>query len=111
MVHDWRTEEALAQIRARDLNERRRASNPSLDRTGVDRYLCECGDRACREQVELSRDEYEAVRSESTWFAIAPNHENPEIDHVVTPHERFSTAKKITQEFANLARAHLPNGR
>ena len=30
--------------------------------------VCECGDTACTDRIELTREEYEAVRSESTQF-------------------------------------------
>ena len=47
-------------------------------------YVCECGDATCVERIRLTRQEYEAVRDYSTRFAIAVDHENPEIDQLVT---------------------------
>jgi hypothetical protein len=43
-------------------------------------YLCECGDERCTAPIRLTRVEYEAVRAYPTRFALALNHENPEID-------------------------------
>jgi hypothetical protein len=34
--------------------------------------VCECGDITCDEQIELSRADYEAVRSDSSLFAVVP---------------------------------------
>jgi hypothetical protein len=76
--------------------------------TSTDVYVCECGDAACRDPISLSRLEYEAVRAEATWFAIAVNHENPELDRVVTENERFTVVEKWLREAAGIARRTNP---
>jgi len=39
---------------------------------------------AASRSIRLTRPEYEAVRGYSTRFAIATDHENPEIDQLVS---------------------------
>jgi hypothetical protein len=46
-------------------------------------FLCECADPACTERIQLTREEYEWVRSQSTRFLLARGHSAPEIEHVV----------------------------
>lgn len=58
-------------------------------------YVCECGDATCAERIRLTRQEFEAVRDYSTRFAIAVDHENPEIDQLVTEGCRYSVVQKI----------------
>lgn len=57
-------------------------------------YLCECADSACREKVELRREEYEAVRSNSRRFFVIPGHELPEIETVIATHEGWAMIEK-----------------
>lgn len=104
MSTDWRSEEAREQLRARERNERSSASRPRRDGDGLAPYVCECGDAGCREPIELTNEEYALVRSDAAWFAIAPHHENPEIDHVVADHPRFSTVAKLTWELIGVGR-------
>ena len=47
-------------------------------------FSCECGDKACAEQIAMTVGEYEAVRSEATHFAVVPGHEVPDIERVVS---------------------------
>jgi hypothetical protein len=62
----------------REVNKRLRALSvqqvqvPWTDRTA---YLCECGDDACLEMVELTPDQYEALRSDEDMFVLACGHE------------------------------------
>jgi hypothetical protein len=59
------------------------------------RFVCECGDRECEELVSLSFEEYEAVRSDSRRFAIAPGHVYEEAERVIASNERFEVVEKI----------------
>jgi len=71
-------------------------------------YLCECGDARCSDPIRLTRSEYEGIRSEPTRFALALNHENPEIDSVITENERFATIEKSFGMASRIARASDP---
>ena len=107
---DWRDEEARNETVFRDMNEWTAEANDA--RLGVDRlidsYLCECSNRRCSDPINLTRSEYEAVRAVSVQFAIALDHENPEIDRVVEEHGRFTTVEKLKGPAARIAHASDP---
>jgi len=92
-VDDWRTVEATRQADRRDINE------VGGTKAGMTAFLCECGDMSCTHTVSLSLSEYEVVRAHPTHFVIATNHENPEVEWVVSETERFS----IVETFAGSA--------
>jgi hypothetical protein len=46
-------------------------------------FLCECGDAQCFQHVELTDEEYEAVRSHAARFVVAPGHEDLTAGEVV----------------------------
>jgi hypothetical protein len=102
--------EARNQTTFREMNEWTREDDHQRreDGPGRDIYLCECGDGACTAPILLSPKEYEAVRSEPTWFAIAVDHENPELDSVLFEYERYALVDKAFGPGARLARASNP---
>jgi len=67
--------------------------------------VCECGDGACAEQIELSVDDYERVRSDPTLFVIRPGHEIPDVEDVVEQSDRYAVVRKHEGDEADLARA------
>ena len=71
-------------------------------------FRCECGDQACSCPIRLTLPEYESVRAYATRFAIARNHENPEIEELVEEHERFAVVETVSREGAKLARQSYP---
>ena len=109
-MRDWRDQEATNQTIFREMNEWTEEGNDALLGLGprIDTYLCECSDRRCTDPIRLTRIEYEAVRAEPVRFAIALNHENPEIDLVVKENERFATVAKFHGVPARIARASDP---
>ena len=107
---DWRDEEARNETIFREMNEWTLEENvaragPARDR---DLYLCECSDRRCTDPISLTRPEYEAVRAEPIRFAIAVDHENPEIDRVLTENARYATVEKLHPAGMRIARATDP---
>jgi|SRR5205085_7768390 len=106
---DWRDAEVENETVFREMNEWAREQNgPVQDSGAIERFLCECGDRTCTDVIELSRPEYEWVRSLATRFALAVNHENPEIDHVVEENDRFTTVEKVAGPPSRIARETDP---
>jgi hypothetical protein len=106
VVTDWREQEATNQTIFREMNEWTedgRDATEGIDRP-MDIYLCECSDRRCTEPISLTRTEYEAIRAVPVRFAIAVNHENPEIDRVVAENARFATVEKFYGTSARIAR-------
>jgi len=51
--------------------------------------FCECANLGCREKIELTGHEYEAVRADSVRFAVVPGHVYPEAESVVEDHDRY----------------------
>jgi 3,4-dihydroxy-2-butanone 4-phosphate synthase len=106
---DWLRDEATNQTRFRVVNE---SIEMTTDVLGLheqqDVYVCECGDGECEAPIRLTRAEYESVRGESTHFAIAVDHENPEIDRVVSEHERYAVVQKTLAMAVRIARETDP---
>lgn len=72
------------EVRFRALNERLQQAQPSWQ--GLDGALalvCECGDVECTTPLELTPQEYEAVRAVETDFLVAPGHVHPELEDVI----------------------------
>ena len=83
-----------------------------LKRGGRLRFVCECGNDECTQAIELTLDEYEAVRTHARCFAIAPDHENPVVEIVTGQTSRFAVAETFVGEASRIPeetnpRAHL----
>jgi hypothetical protein len=108
-MDSWQRVEVENEARFRELNEWTRAAH---DDEGVEHvwevYLCECGDASCSDPITLTRPEYELVRADATHFALATNHENPELDLVVSEHGRYTVVEKWLREAASIAYATDP---
>jgi hypothetical protein len=58
-----------------------RAGNERIDAMLSDRavttpYMCECGNAQCFQQIDLTTEEYEAVRSHPARFFVISGHED-----------------------------------
>jgi hypothetical protein len=60
-------------------------------------WICECADTTCVAHLELSADEYEAVRRNPTYFIVTPSDEHvlPQVEAVVEKTERYWVVTKI----------------
>lgn len=65
-------------------------------------FMCECGE-PCETELRLTIAEYEHVRSEPTWFAVAPGHENTDLELTLEHHERYLVVDKAKAEGIALA--------
>jgi hypothetical protein len=85
---------ALNEALFRDVNERIAESADLFD---VERpeFVCECADPNCTERVPVTLAEYEQVRKKSTTFLLAPGHDEPDIEHVVSDRGRFHVVEKV----------------
>jgi hypothetical protein len=61
---------------------------------GLLAFMCECGRLGCNQMMELTRAEYEAVRSNPRTFAVLEGHELPEVEDVVGRTERYLVVEK-----------------
>jgi hypothetical protein len=57
-------------------------------------FLCECANAGCDLRLPLSVDDYERVRTNPVWFAVAPGHALPEIEDVVDRRGDYDVAEK-----------------
>lgn len=84
------------------MNDRIRDLNEAFQDQGRITVMCECG-RGCTERLEVSADEYDRVRRESTHFLVAAPHVAREVDRVVEDRgswllvEAFGTAGEIAR--------------
>jgi hypothetical protein len=106
-MKDWREEEVRNETRSREINEwigEEEAHHPSR----VGSYVCECSDDRCTSRIELTRAEYEEVRAIGTHFAIAPDHESPDLDLMVSERIGFAIIAKLPGLPARIANASDP---
>lgn len=101
--------EARYQTLTRSFNEWVEDAHESLGlHSGTDTFRCECGDAGCVDSIELTRSEYESVRGYATRFAVAPNHENPESDRVVSENVRYAVIEKLAGQTSGHAHRSYP---
>ena len=79
----------------RSVNERVAAISATHSTYGPLRFMCECGDAACGQRLELTRPEFEEIRAEPTYFFVLPGHVIPDIEVVVKNYGRYLIVKKI----------------
>jgi hypothetical protein len=65
----------------RAANERLRSRMEGLSYRGRRPVICECSDPDCLEVIDVSRDEYQAVRDGGN-FIVAPGHETGGVQRV-----------------------------
>jgi len=82
-----------------------RAANEAIEANrdtgarGARAYMCECGVASCFEQVELTPEEYEAVRLHPARFLVSAGHEDLTAGEVVIEESsRYSVVEKRGEE-------------
>lgn len=70
----------------REVNERIEAAVGRVGRADghIYEFVCECSNTDCTLFLPLTLAEYEAVRSDSRQFIVAPGHDLPEIEEVIS---------------------------
>jgi hypothetical protein len=56
--------------------------------------VCECGDAECVERISMTRQEYEALRSDPHLFAVHPGHEYPDAEELVERRKGYDVVSK-----------------
>jgi hypothetical protein len=83
----------------REVNERLQELAEGFARTPEKLDLiCECGNASCASQIEMDREEYEQVRSDSTTFAIAKGHAIPDVEEIVEQRKGYDVVRKTAAE-------------
>jgi hypothetical protein len=106
---DRRAEQVAAnEVANRRLNERVEDSYESHSVDFPMDVVCECGREDCDAFLKVSKAEYEDVRADGRQFLIFAEHFNPDVDMIVSEHERFTVVAKREGEPADIARETDP---
>ncbi|MCW2927048.1 MAG: hypothetical protein JWM86_1016 [Thermoleophilia bacterium] len=72
------------QARFRAMNEQARRAVDAFE-PDTDHYsmMCECALTECDEMIEVSRTEYDEVRSNPGWFLVLPDHYLPGAEAII----------------------------
>jgi hypothetical protein len=89
----------------REVNERIEEAVGRMGRgdAHVYEFFCECSNTDCTLLLPLTIAEYEAVRSDSRQFIVAPGHELPEIEMVVAQVEDGPRGYEIVRKAGEAA--------
>jgi hypothetical protein len=83
----------------REVNERVKELNTTFDALARRaEWICECGNTGCLEPVQMSHEEYEAVRAlGDDCFFVKPDdaHVVLEFERIVERHERYWVVQKL----------------
>lgn len=82
---------AMNEAAFRKVNEGMEAGQ---DPSGLLRFVCECGRLYCTQLIQLTREEYEGLRTNPRRFAIVDGHEILEAEAIVERHDRYLVVEK-----------------
>jgi hypothetical protein len=82
----------------RSVNERVRDLAASQAETEAIRFVCECGRSDCAGTIELTLQEYEAVRADPAQFMVVAGHESHDVETVVARHDGYDVVRKHAAE-------------
>lgn len=100
---------ALNEAAFREVNERIRGLNATFSEfSGEFSIVCECDDSACVEHLSVRPEEYEAIRNDSTLFAVLPGHESPAVEMIEDQRGTYNVVRKKPGEPAKIAAATDP---
>ena len=95
------------QIVFREVNENIAGLTGLLSETGYQLFICECSDVKCAESLELTSEEYEAIRAHEIRFVVKPGHQVAALERVVGGNGRFLVVE-TTGKAAEIAQANSP---
>ena len=107
-MNDWREREVGNETRSREINEWIDEANEDTRASDQSPFVCECSDESCKATITLTHREYEEVRAHGTTFAIALDHESPDLDLMVAERIGFAIVRKLPGMPARLATASDP---
>lgn len=84
------------QVVFREVNERIAELTGLLNETGFNLLICECGNVGCAEPVEITTEEYEAVRAaQPPRFVVLDGHQIPDVERVVASTGRYLVVESV----------------
>jgi hypothetical protein len=78
----------------RNVNEGIKEASDRFDSEAAE-FVCECGDPACTERIEVPLEEYEAVREHATHFVVRRGHVKGPVEREVSRRSGYSVIEKI----------------
>lgn len=93
--HEFQIRAGRNQALFREVNEQVETLQPPLGGLPQIDFCCECADTGCATPMQMTQEEYAAVRSSSARFAVVPEHVFPEAEVVVARTDRFWTVEKV----------------
>lgn len=80
----------------RELNERieNAARSNTESSEGLEEFVCECASLDCTMRIPMKLVEYETIRSHPNRYAIALNHDMPDVEVVVDRLARYWVVEK-----------------
>ena len=96
-LEDRQSRAAKNQSLFREINERILDLNAAFSAvTTMGEWVCECANESCIAPVEMSSEEYEAIRATPRRFFVAPTDEHvwPDVEDVVARGSRYWTVEK-----------------
>lgn len=95
---------ALNEAMFREINERLETRSGPHGPGDPLTILCECASPQCAARIELTDEEYRAVRADPRQFAVLPGHEYLELEEVVGRNDRYEVVRK-TSDAGDIAEA------
>ena len=78
----------------REINERIEGLATTFEVRDALDLICECADATCTSRIQMSREDYEKLRSDATTFAVVSGHEIPDIEEIVARHKTYEVVRK-----------------
>jgi hypothetical protein len=95
MARDRAESVALTEAAFRIANERMAAWEERQGTDGADAsYYCECAMQGCREEIRLTREQYDVVRSEPRRFFVLRGHILEDLETELERYETYSVIEK-----------------
>jgi hypothetical protein len=81
----------------RAVNREIERASEQTGRAGDDQLevLCECGEDGCSSTLALTITEYDQTHRQRDRFVVAPGHEDPQIERIVTRTEHYLVVDKF----------------
>ena len=96
--HDREMRAATYHALFREVNERVKEVNEGFSLViPMGEWVCECANDTCVERIEMTFDEYEAVRASGTHFFVSPGdvHVWPDVERVRMRNDRYWIVEKV----------------
>lgn len=101
---DWRDGEARSRGVFREVNEQiKRVHERYGGARREELFICECGNGTCTKALAVPIADYEAVRGHARRFLIAFDHENPEVERVVSENGEFAVVETLVGDASRVA--------